>query len=86
MVRENPYLDEAHVLGADGKIPLPDASVDVIVAYAVLEHVADPHSATREIRRVLEAGRLVLRLDAEPQRLRGTRGARWCPIAFTRAS
>jgi SAM-dependent methyltransferase len=56
VVLENPYLDEAHVLGANGRIPIPDSSVDLIIAYSVLEHVADPEAAAAELRRVLRPG------------------------------
>src|SRR5262249_42049512 len=55
-VLENPYLDEAHVLGADGRIPLADESVDLVVAYAVLEHITDPEEAAAELHRVLRPG------------------------------
>ncbi len=34
-------------------IPLPDTSIDVVVSYDVLEHVASPPDAVREIHRVL---------------------------------
>lgn len=37
-------------------IPLPDASVDVVVSYDVLEHVASPPDSVREIHRVLRPG------------------------------
>jgi ubiquinone/menaquinone biosynthesis C-methylase UbiE len=37
-------------------IPLPDASIDVVVSYDVLEHVASPPHAVREIHRVLRPG------------------------------
>jgi SAM-dependent methyltransferase len=55
-VRENPLLHEALVIGADGRIPLPDASVDLIVAWAVLEHVQDPQATATELTRVLKPG------------------------------
>ena len=37
-------------------IPLSDASIDVVVSYDVLEHVASPPDAVREIHRVLRPG------------------------------
>lgn len=37
-------------------IPLPDASVDVVVSYDVLEHVSCPPDSVREIHRVLRPG------------------------------
>lgn len=37
-------------------LPFPDASFDLVVAVAVLEHVADPQRCVAEIRRVLDEG------------------------------
>ncbi|WP_205474251.1 class I SAM-dependent methyltransferase [Nocardioides sp. SYSU D00038] len=44
------------VLGSLTELPLPDASVDLLVCYHVLEHVPDDRSAMREIARVLGSG------------------------------
>ena len=41
------------VLGSLTELPLPDASVDLLVCYHVLEHVPDDRAAMREIARVL---------------------------------
>jgi SAM-dependent methyltransferase len=38
------------------RIPLPDASVDVVVSYDVLEHVQSPPASMQELRRVLRPG------------------------------
>lgn len=40
-------------------LPFPDASFDLVVAVAVLEHVADPQRCVAEIHRVLDAGGFV---------------------------
>lgn len=55
-VKENPYLAEAHVIGEDGAIPLPDASCDVVICRSVLEHVADPEAFVAEVDRLLAPG------------------------------
>jgi SAM-dependent methyltransferase len=55
-VLDNPLVDEAVVLPADGSIPLPDRSVDMIVSWAVFEHLEDPAHAAAELRRVLKPG------------------------------
>ena len=56
VVRENPGLDEAHVLTNqnDYRIPLPDGSVDAVIADWVLEHLPDPLRSFTECRRVLK--------------------------------
>ncbi|MFF3615434.1 class I SAM-dependent methyltransferase [Streptomyces sp. NPDC002580] len=47
------FIADAH------RIPLPPASVDAVLAQAVLEHVLDPAAVVAEIHRVLKAGGLV---------------------------
>lgn len=56
VVMDNDALDEAHVLGSDGRIPLRDASVDVIFSYAVFEHLVDVGKVADELYRVLKPG------------------------------
>ena len=55
-VADHPFLDEYHVFDPADPYPLADASADIIVADWVLEHVADPDAAAREIFRVLKPG------------------------------
>jgi SAM-dependent methyltransferase len=52
----NPLVDEAIVLPADGSIPLPDRSVDMVVSWAVFEHLSDPARTAAELRRILRPG------------------------------
>jgi len=53
----NPHAD-AH--GDVDALPFPDASFDVVLCLQVLEHVADPAAAVRELRRVTRGGGRVL--------------------------
>ena len=55
-VLANPTLDEARVAAPEAPLPLADGSVDLIVAYAVLEHVAQPVRFAAEVGRVLRPG------------------------------
>jgi ubiquinone/menaquinone biosynthesis C-methylase UbiE len=41
------------------RLPVPDASFDVVVAHAVRIHVADRRAALREFHRVLRPGGIV---------------------------
>lgn len=56
VVLTNPALDEAHLIGADGKFPIPDASVDVAFADWVFEHIPDPAAFAAEAHRVIKPG------------------------------
>ena len=49
LVLNNPLVDEAIVLPADGSIPLPDRSVDMIISWAVFEHLEDPAHTAAEL-------------------------------------
>lgn len=48
-----------HFLADAHRLPLPDASFDLVVVQAVLEHVLDPGRVVGEIHRVLAAGGIV---------------------------
>ncbi|RYD92013.1 MAG: SAM-dependent methyltransferase, partial [Sphingomonadales bacterium] len=56
VVHDNDALDEAHSITPGGRLPLPDASVDLIYSYAVMEHVETPAELVAEIARVLKPG------------------------------
>lgn len=50
------------------RCPLPDASIDVVVALNVLEHIEDDERAAREIARILRpGGAAVIELPAGPR-------------------
>jgi SAM-dependent methyltransferase len=53
----NPHAD---LHGSIEAIPVDDASFDVVLCLQVLEHVADPAAAVRELRRVVAPGGRVL--------------------------
>jgi SAM-dependent methyltransferase len=52
------------VLGDGYTIPLPDASVDIVHAHQVLQHLADPVRALGEMRRVLKPSGVLAARDA----------------------
>ena len=87
-------LTATFVEGRVERLPLPDASFDVVVAVAVLCFVPDPASALRELTRVLRpGGRLVVgelgrwSTWAAIRRVRGWRGSpTWRAAHFRTAS
>jgi SAM-dependent methyltransferase len=56
VVTTNPSIDRAVIIGVDGKIPLPDSSIDLILSDWTFEHIPDPVGTSRELNRVLKAG------------------------------
>ena len=55
-VLTNPALNFRNVVKPGQPLPYVDETIDLIVAYAVLEHVADPEALAGEVRRVLKPG------------------------------
>ena len=60
---------------ADGRLPLPDASFDVVTCVNVLEHVADTQALMSEARRVLTSGGLLLATVPYHSRVQAAFGA-----------
>ena len=58
-VKDNPYLDEAHVSDAR-EIPYADSTFDVVFADNVMEHLDAPSDVLSEIYRVLKPGGILL--------------------------
>ena len=54
-VKDNPYLDEAHV-GTSDHLPFPDECIDLVVCDNVIEHLERPESTLSEVARVLRPG------------------------------
>jgi SAM-dependent methyltransferase len=55
-VLRNPALDEAHVICSGERLPLDDASIDLVVTDHTFEHVTDPEWVVWELDRVLRPG------------------------------
>ncbi len=63
-----PEVADLHLVGADGRIPLPEASADLVYSYAVLQHIARKSQVRRavsEMCRLLKPGGF-LRLQFQP--------------------
>jgi SAM-dependent methyltransferase len=54
--RDNPFVDQFHLISANSGWPLPDASVDLAVSDYVLEHVENPDLFFSECHRVIRPG------------------------------
>jgi ubiquinone/menaquinone biosynthesis C-methylase UbiE len=57
---QDPHPAVTYLTGAADAIPLPDASVDLVLLFLVWHHVPDPAAGAAEIRRVLRPGGRVL--------------------------
>lgn len=55
-IAENPQVEERILIEPDRPLPLADASVDLISAFSVLEHIEDAGFWAREFDRVLRPG------------------------------
>jgi SAM-dependent methyltransferase len=58
-VQSNEHLADAHVLDSDS-YPFADSRFDACISNYVLEHIADPITHLREIRRILKPGGVYL--------------------------
>ncbi len=54
--RENTTMDFVHILGVDEPWPIEMATVDIVTAQWVMEHVANPDHFMSEVSRVLKPG------------------------------
>lgn len=56
VVRENPTVDETHVINQGAALPIADEGVDIVVSDFTFEHVTDPAWLSVELTRVLKRG------------------------------
>jgi SAM-dependent methyltransferase len=56
IVRRNPLLDEAHVIEPRRRLPFPEQSFDLVLSWAVWEHLEDPSWWAGELTRVVRPG------------------------------
>ncbi|GAB3815842.1 class I SAM-dependent methyltransferase [Kribbella italica] len=61
----SPAIEVDFVVGDVHRLDLPDDSYDVVHAHQVLQHVADPVQALREMRRVCKPGGIVAARDSD---------------------
>lgn len=55
-VLTNPLVDRGYVVAPAARLPIEDDSIDLIISWAVLEHVEDPDFVAAELTRVLRPG------------------------------
>lgn len=55
-VLSNPLVDEGVVIDDLGRLPFPSNAFDMIVSWAVFEHIRHPEACARELTRVLKPG------------------------------
>lgn len=58
----NPHATETVVADVSQELPLPPASVDLLLSRAVLEHVSDVRAATRNMARAMKPGSRTMHL------------------------
>jgi SAM-dependent methyltransferase len=80
-VLTNPHLDEAHVIEPSGRLPLADASVDLLLSDWTFEHLDDPAFACGELARIVKPGGWLCARTPNKWGLIGM-GARTVPNAF----
>jgi SAM-dependent methyltransferase len=56
VVVDNPRVDEGRVIQPDGRIPIDDGTVDLVVSEWTFEHVDDAERAAAELHRILRPG------------------------------
>lgn len=56
VVASNPALDEHKLIGPDGRLPMPDASVDIVVSDWTFEHICEPAAFSSEVLRIVRPG------------------------------
>lgn len=55
-VLDNPLVDKGVVVNADGHLPFDDNCFDMILSWAVFEHIDDAESVAAELDRILKPG------------------------------
>lgn len=84
-ILENPLVDERIVIEPGKPLPLPDASVDLISAFSVFEHIEEDAFWAAELDRILRPGGWICGWTPNGRGVIGV-GARIVPDALHRAA